>query len=81
MEETTQEGITALKHGDTVRARELLRQAVEENPDDLKAWLWLSGAVETDEERIACLQRVLELNPDHEAAKLGLAKLDRKSVV
>lgn len=75
MEETTREGITALKHGDAVRARELLRQAVEENPDDLKAWLWLSGAVETDKERIECLQRVLELNPDHEAAKLGLAKL------
>jgi len=75
MEDTTRKGITALKHGDTVRARELLRQAVEENPDDLKAWLWLSGAVETDEERIESLQRVLELNPDHEAAKLGLAKL------
>lgn len=75
MEETTREGIAALKRGHTARARELLRQAVEENPDDLKAWLWLSGAVESDEERVECLQRVLELNPDHEAARLGLAKL------
>ena len=75
MEETTREGIAALKRGDTARARELLRQAVEENPDDLKAWLWLSGAVESDEERVECLQRVLELNPEHEAARLGLAKL------
>jgi len=75
MNKTTQRGIAALKRGDKSRARELLRQAVEENPEDIQAWLWLSGAVETDQERITCLQRVLELDPDHEAALRGLAKL------
>ena len=77
MTDATQEGIAALKSGQNVRARELLEQAVEENPDNLKAWLWLSGAVDTDQERLACLEQVLELNPDHAAAKHGVAALSR----
>ena len=75
MNETAKQGITALKSGHKSRARELLRRAVEENPDDVQAWLWLSGAVETDRERVVCLQRVLELDPDNTAAIRGLAKL------
>ena len=75
MNKTTQQGITALKAGDKARARQLFETALEENPEDAQAWLWLSGAVNTDEDRIACLRHVLSLAPDHAAARRGLAKL------
>ena len=75
MDQTTQQGIAALKRGDKVRARQLLIEAAKQNPDNVQAWLWLSGAVETDRERVHCLQQVLRLNPDNQAAAKGLARL------
>jgi tetratricopeptide (TPR) repeat protein len=68
-------GISALRSGDNIRARELLGQAIRLNPRDERAWLWLSGAVETDAERRQCLERVLTLNPHNVAARNGLAML------
>jgi tetratricopeptide (TPR) repeat protein len=69
------EGISALKAGDQARARDLLGQAIRRNPRDERAWLWLSGAVNTDTERRQCLERVLTLNPQNAAARSGLAML------
>ncbi len=74
-EKLLNEGVSALQAGDKARARELLGQAIRHNPRDERAWLWLSGAVETDAERQQCLERVLMLNPQHTAARNGLAVL------
>ena len=69
------QGIAALKAGDRAGARDLLAQAIRLNPTDERSWLWLSGAVETDDERRRCLERVLQINPQHAAARRGLAAL------
>ena len=69
------EGIGALRSGDNARARELLGQVIRRNPRDERAWLWLSGAVDTDAERRQCLERVLTLNPHNAAARSGLSML------
>jgi hypothetical protein len=70
-----EQGIVALKAGRKAQARALLARAVRQNPRDERAWLWLSGAVETEAERRTCLERVLALDPDNEAARRGLDSL------
>lgn len=75
MSDLTQQGIAALKSGDKVRARSLLQQATAANPNDLEAWLWLSGAVESTQVRIECLRQVLRINPNHALARRGLAEM------
>jgi hypothetical protein len=69
------QGITAYKEGQTVEAQQLLMQAVELDERNEKAWLWLSGAVDCDEDRLICLENVLAINPDNAAARKGLAHL------
>jgi membrane protein YdbS with pleckstrin-like domain len=81
MPENTQQGIAALKTGDKQNAAKLLRLAVQEDPKDLQAWLWLSGAVDTNRERIECLQNVLKIDPNNHVAARGLAQLVSQGVV
>ncbi|MFO7683856.1 MAG: hypothetical protein R6X34_27820 [Chloroflexota bacterium] len=70
-----EQGIAALKAGQRDEARQLLLQLVEAEEHNEQAWLWLSGAVDTDEERRICLENVLALNPNQQTAKYGLEKL------
>src|SRR5690349_14975978 len=69
------QAVDALRTGDRAKARDLLGQAIRLNPGDDRLWLWLSGAVETDDERRRCLERALQLNPGNQAARRGLAQL------
>ncbi len=73
--ELTQQGVAALKAGDKTRAYSLLAQALQHNPQNDQAWLWLSGAVTTDAERRYCLERVTEITPEHTTARRGLNNL------
>ncbi len=50
-------------------------RVVEADPLNAQAWLWLSAAVESKEDRIVCLENVLTVDPHHEAARRGLIKL------
>src|SRR4051812_19187000 len=68
-------GIAALKSGEVDGARALLVQALQADPANGTAWLWLSGAVAADAERRYCLERVLELESNHAAARRGLDRL------
>ncbi len=74
-------GITAVKKGDRVQGRELLEKVLAADERSEQAWLWLSGAVETAEERQICLENVLTINPNNALAKKGLAKLAQASSV
>lgn len=69
------DGIRALHSSDNAHARTLLSEAVTLDPQSEQGWLWLSGAVETDSERVRCLQQVLRLNPQSAAALQGLRML------
>ena len=77
-EELLLKGIAAAKAKQVGEALALLRQVVELEPDNQMAWLWLAEVVETDEQRIVCVQNVLALNPDNKPAQEGLALLERR---
>lgn len=79
MNELTQRGIAALKAGDREAARRWLSAAVQQNPSDVQAWMWLSGAVERDKERYDCLRQVLRLDPANQNAARGLAQILERS--
>ena len=73
------QGAAAAQAGDTERAERLLRQAIDEDDENVGAWLWLSGVVPTVEEQRACLQQALLLDPNSQVARDSLAHLRRAS--
>lgn len=77
----TQQGIEAMRRGDKAAARQLLQQAIQQNPQDINAWLWLSGAVSTEQERLKCLQQVIKIDPENAVAAKGIAQLISRGAV
>jgi hypothetical protein len=73
-----QQGLTAARVGDVEEARQLLRQATEEMPDNVEAWLGLAGVVETLEEKQSCFAQALALDPENDEARAGLAVVEQK---
>jgi Tfp pilus assembly protein PilF len=69
------QGILAIRAGDTAQGRAFLFQSIELYATDATAWLWLSGAVTSHAERRFCLEQTLALQPDHPVAQRGLAEL------
>ena len=69
------EGIQAARQGQKDQAQSLLLQVIEQDERNEKAWLWLSGVVDTNEDRLICLENVLAINPDNGPARKGLIKL------
>ncbi len=79
VEQWLKEGVAAAKRGDKARARDLLVQVTEVDEYNEQAWLWLSGVVESDQEREICLENVLTINPDNSFAQQGLDLLRQQS--
>lgn len=74
------EGVQAARDGRKADARRLLLQVVEQDERNEKAWIWLSYVVESDDDRLVCLENVLAINPDNGSAKKGLARLNEAGV-
>lgn len=68
-------GIAAARADDKPLAREHLRKFLESEPRNEVAWLWLASIAETSDERLACVERALEINPRSERANEWLAPL------
>ena len=67
-----QEAIEAIRQEQHERARDLLTRLLRKDQHNPAYWLWMSAAVETDKERVYCLETVLQLDPHNLAAKQGL---------
>jgi regulator of sirC expression with transglutaminase-like and TPR domain len=48
---------------------------VQVDPDNEMAWLWLSGLMTTKKHKRACLERVLQANPENAYARASLVRL------
>ena len=69
------QGVAAARSGQSDVARSTLQQVVREDPQNEIAWMWLSSVAVDDSERVFCLKKLLEINPQHEFAIKGLRAL------
>jgi tetratricopeptide (TPR) repeat protein len=69
------EAIAAVRAGDQTRARDLLGGLLKVDSANPEYWLWMSSVVESERERIYCLQSVLRHDPTNRAALRGLTIL------
>jgi len=72
------QGIAALNAGRKAEARSLLTRVVRQDARNEMSWLWLSGALDTDEERRICLEQTLAINPTNIWARRGIKTLDSR---
>jgi tetratricopeptide (TPR) repeat protein len=69
------EALDAIAKGQRSRARDLLTRLLRADQANPHYWLYMSSVVETQSERIFCLESVLKLDPENSAAKRGLVLL------
>jgi twitching motility two-component system response regulator PilG len=70
-----QQGIAAARAGDKASARARFRELTAHNFDNELAWLWLASVADTPAHAIACLRRVLQINPAHDKARAALFRV------
>lgn len=73
-----QNAISLIKSGHKEEGQAILIQILEDDPQNEKAWIWMSAVVDTDEMRLECLDEALKINPNNQAAQKGAAKLREK---
>ncbi len=69
--------VAAYKAGDMTLAAKHLSDMITLQPNNEQAWLWLSDMVSTDAERLFCMNKVLQINPENEIALYGLSLLPK----
>lgn len=77
MDTDLRQAITLIKSGDKKGGGQLLAEIVKKDPRNVNAWLWLSSCVNSNEQRIYCLKKVLEIEPNHTVAQSALSKLQQ----
>jgi hypothetical protein len=70
-----QDAEQAARHGNRERAYDLLRQTLLDDPTYVPAWLSMSTLVEDRVRQRECLERVLALDPQNQAARDRLEQL------
>jgi tetratricopeptide (TPR) repeat protein len=78
MSETVQRAIQSARAGRRTEARNLLLDVVESDPHNETAWMWLSGLVDSLEDRIIACENVLTINPANERVRTYLAQLQHQ---
>lgn len=75
MEDKLKLAIHTIKSGDKETGKQLLMDLLNEEPENDKAWVWMSAVVDTDVLRRECLEEALMYNPFNETAQRGLEKI------
>jgi DNA-binding response OmpR family regulator len=75
---TLKQAVAAIKSGDKATGKQLLTQVLKADPRNELAWLWMTEAVDTQDEVMMCLRNVLKINPNSQVAKQRLAVLENR---
>lgn len=70
------QGIIAARKGKRQQAVRLLTEALCIQPRNPRVWLWLAAVMEDDHKRRYCLEQVQRLDPQAQAARVLLERLD-----
>jgi len=70
------QAMTAKQSGDNTLAKQLLSQAIIQNPRDEGAWMLMSEVLDDIKLRRNCLEKVLAINPNNAAANIALTRLN-----
>lgn len=72
------QGIDDARGGARTAARLKFERVVELDDQNEKGWFWLASVVDTDLERRAALEKVLEINPNNDRARKALSALEAR---
>lgn len=75
MDSDLQRAIELIKSGKRSQGGRLLSEILKKDPRNMNAWLWLSSCVDSNEKKIYCLKKALEIDPNHEVARVALSKI------
>ena len=79
LEKMYQEAMEAIRLGQHARARDLFTRLLRADPSRVEFWLWMSTLVDTQTERVYCLESALKADPENEAARRGLIILGART--
>jgi hypothetical protein len=74
-----QQAIVYIKSGNRTAGQELLVRVIRSDPQNEMAWLWMTVTLDDPQQKKHCLQTVLQINPDNQMARRGLAQLEPSS--
>jgi tetratricopeptide (TPR) repeat protein len=78
-QELLQQGVTAiLEENDLKKARDLIKESIQYDPQNDVAWVWMARTIRDPEKRLKMLERALELNPDNRQTLKIKAELIRR---
>jgi len=69
------------KSGDRSRARQIVKEILEVEPNNDAAWYFYARIAENRQKSIDCLEKVLEINPSHVRASQDLERFKRESTI
>lgn len=69
------EAVGAARAGDRSRARDLLARLLRTDSANAEYWIWMSAVVDTERERVYCLESAIKIDPTNRAALRGLVVL------
>ena len=79
MDQRIQQAIHLAKSGQREAARTLIASFIKENPESASAWYLLAPLVENPEQKIYCLEKVLEIEPGNPLAEKRLEEAKHPS--
>jgi cytochrome c-type biogenesis protein CcmH/NrfG len=78
-EQLLQMAINSAKSGNRDGARMMLRQVLSEDKRNERAMMWMANIARSKAERRQWLERVLDVNPDHDQAQALVNKMQYRA--